>query len=255
MAGKRTKSREPLPPFVEPSFYFSNLSTHDALLAVVRHLVDKGSHIVYGTLGELGDADTIANLKFSFAERITVTDVNDLLSIHAKTGRAIVDVTLAEVGPGSADRNVIVRALSIPEAAVGTNRHPISIACDGRAFEPNVSPAQRKRAARDVMIFFTALVSALRPSYGAILFEYPLPCPYEVAERPDGFEFADCYLSKDYLDDSMTRHASNLRDNGQWLDIADGAIILTSGVFAEQPEVDGLPALAALAIVHVSATY
>jgi hypothetical protein len=44
------------------------------------------------------------------------------------------------------------------------------------------------------------------------------------------------------------------RDNGQWLDIADGAIILTSGLFAEQPEVDGLPALAALAIVRASAT-
>jgi hypothetical protein len=254
MAGKPANSEEPLPPFVEPSLYFSNLSTHDSLLAVICHLVDKGAHIIDVTRGELGDADATANLEFSFVERITVDDVNDLLSIHAKTGRAIADVTLAEVGQGSAGRNVIVRALSIPEAAVGTDHHPISIACDGRAFEPYVSPAQRRRAARDVLIFFTALVSALRPSYGAILFEYPLPCPYEVAERPDGFEFADCYMSKDYLDDSMTKHASNLRANGQWLDIADGAIILTSGVFAERPEVDGLPALAALAIVRASAT-
>jgi hypothetical protein len=253
MAGKQPKSRDPLPPFVEPSFYFSNLGTHDALLAVVRHLVGRGAHIIHATLGELGDADATANLQFSFAERITVTDVNDLLSIHAKTGRAIANVMVADVGPGSAGRNVIVKALSIPEAAVGTNRHPISIACDGRAFEPNVSPVQRKRAARDVMTFFTELVSALRPSYGAILFEYPLPCPYEVAERPDGFEFADCYLSKDYLNDSITGHAAKLRDNGQWLDIADGAIILSSGVFAEQPEVHGLPVLAAMAIVRASA--
>jgi hypothetical protein len=254
VAGKRSKPKEPLPPFVEPSFYFSNPSTHDSLLAVVHHLVDSGAHIIGGTLGELVDADASANLTFSFVERVAVDNINDLLSIHTKTGRAIADVTLAEVGQGSAGRNVIVRALSIPEAAVGTDHHPISIACDGRAFEPYVSPAQRKRAARYMLTFFRALVSALRPSYGAILFEYPLPSPYEVAERPDGFEFADCYLSKDYLDDSMTKHASNLRDKGQWLDTADGAIILTSGVFAEQPEVDGLPALAALAIVRASAT-
>jgi hypothetical protein len=254
MADKRAKSREPLPPFVEPSFYFAKLSTHDALLAVVRHLVDRGAHIIDGTLGELGDADAIADLKFSFVERIAVDDMSDLQSIQAEAGRAIADVTLADVGPGSAGRNVIVRALSIPEGAVGTDHHPISIACDGRAFEPYVRPAQRKRAARDVLTFFTALVSALRPSYGAIMFEYPLPCPYEVAERPDGFEFADCYLSKDYLDDSITKHASKLRGNGQWIDIADGAIILTSGVFAKQPEVDGLPASAAMAIVRASAT-
>jgi hypothetical protein len=254
MTGRTPKSREPLPPFVEPSFYFSNLSTRDALLAVARHLVDRGAHIIDGTLGELGDADAAADLKFSSVERIAVDNIDDLLSIQAKTGRALADVTLAEVGQGSAGRNVIVRALSIPEAAVGTDHHPISIACDGRAFEPNVSPAQRKRAARDMLTFFETLVSALRPSYGAILFEYPLPSPYEVAERPDGFEFADCYLSKDYLDGSITKHASNLRHNGQWLDSTDGAIILTSGVFAEQPEVDGLPALAAMAIVRASGT-
>jgi hypothetical protein len=254
MAGKPPKSRPPLPPFVEPSFYFSNLSTHGALLAVVRHLVDQGAHIVDGTLGELGDADMTASLTFSFVETFTVDDIDDLLSVHAKTGRIIAHVTLADVGPGSAGRNVVVRALSIPEAAVGTDHHPISIACDGRAFEPYVSPAQVKRAAHDVMIFFTGLVSALRPSYGAVLFEYPLPSPYQVAERPDGFEFADCYLSKDYLDVSITKHASSLRDNGQWLDIADGAIILTSGVFADRPQVDGLPALAAMSIVRVSAT-
>jgi len=75
-----------------------------------------------------------------------------------------------------------------------------------------------------------------------------------VAERPDGFELADCYLSNGYLDDSMTKHASNLRGNGQWLDTAAGAIILTSGLFAERPEFDGLPALAAMAIVRASAT-
>jgi hypothetical protein len=79
------------------------------------------------------------------------------------------------------------------------------------------------------MNFFTGLVSALCPSYGAILFEYPLPSPDQVAERPDGFEFADCYPSKDYLDDLITKHTSNLQDNGQWLDTTDGAIILTSG--------------------------
>jgi hypothetical protein len=241
-----------LPPFVEPSFYFAGLSSHDALLAVVRHLVDNGADIINGTLGEAGDADATANLKFSFAERVAADDIDDLLSVRAEKGRAIADVTLAGVGQGSAGRNVIVSALPIPEAAVGRDHHPISIACDGRAFEPQVSPAQRKRAARDVITFFTALVSALRPSYGAILFEYPLPCPYEVAERPDGFEFADCYLSSDYLDDSLTKHASRLRYNGQWLDVADGAIILTSGVFAGQPDVDGLPALAALAIVRAS---
>jgi hypothetical protein len=75
-----------------------------------------------------------------------------------------------------------------------------------------------------------------------------------VAERPDGFEFADCYLSKDYLDDSITKYASILCDGGQWIDTAHGAIILSSGVFAERPEVDGLPALAAMAIVRASAT-
>jgi hypothetical protein len=252
MAGRTPKPREPLPPFVEPSFYFSNLSTHDALLAVVCHLVDRGAHIIDGALGELGDADASADLKFSSVERVAVDGKDGLLSIHAKTGRAIADVTLADVGQGSAGRNAIVRALSIPEAAVGADHHPISIACDGRAFEPDVSRAQRKRAAGDVLAFFTELVSALRPSYGAILFEYPLPSPYEVAERPDGFEFADCYLSKGYLDDSMMKHASSLRDNGQWIDIAGGAIILTSGVFAERPEFDGLPALAAMAIVRAS---
>jgi hypothetical protein len=103
-----------------------------------------------------------------------------------------------------------------------------------------------------VMNFFTGLVSALCPSCGAILFEYPLPSPHQVAERPDGFEFADCYLSKDYLDNSITKHTSNLQNNGHWLDTTDSAIILTSGVFAEQPEIDGLPKLAAMAIVRAS---
>jgi hypothetical protein len=202
----------------------------------------------------LGDADATANLKSSFAERVAAEDINDLLSIHAELGRAIADVTLAGVGQGSAGRNVVVSALQIPEVAVGTDHHPISIACDGRAFEPYVSPAQWERAACDMLMFFTALVSALRPAYGAILFECPLPCPCEVAEQPDGFELADCYLSKDYLDDSITKHASELRDNGQWLDVAEGAIILTSGVFAQRPRVDALAALAALSIVRASAT-
>jgi hypothetical protein len=171
MAGRSPKSRGPLPPFVEPSFYFANLSIHDALLAVVRYLVDRGGHVIDGALGELGDADAAADLKFSSVERIAVDDIDDLVSSHATTGRVIADVTLAEVGQGSAGRNVIVRALAIPEAAVGTDHHPISIACDGRAFEPNVTPAQRKRAAGDILAFFTGLVSALQPSYAAILFE------------------------------------------------------------------------------------
>jgi hypothetical protein len=220
----------------------------------VTVVTDTGAHIINSTLGELGEADATASLTFSFVETIAVADIDDLLSAHSKTGRAIADVTLADVGRGSAGRNVIVRALPIPEAAVGTDHHPISIACDGRAFEPYASPAELKRAAGDVMSFFTGLVSGLRPSYGAILFEYPLPSPYQVAEQPDGFEFADCYLSKGYLDNSIMKHASKLRVNRQWLDIADGAIILTSGVFAERPEVDGLPQRAAMAIVRASAT-
>jgi hypothetical protein len=239
---------------VELAFYFSNLGTHDALIAVVRHLVDKGAYVIDGVLGELGDADTTADLKYSFVKRVAVDDIDDLLSIQAKEGRVIADVTLADVGQGSADRDVIVSALLIPDAAVGTDHHPISIACDGRAFEPYVSTARKKRAAHDVLAFFSELVSALQPSYGAIMFEYPLPSPGQVAEQPDGFEFADCYLSKDYLSDSLTKQAPSLRNHGQWLDVADGAIILTSGVFAQRPEVEGLSELAAMAIVRASAT-
>jgi hypothetical protein len=36
-----------------------------------------------------------------------------MLLVHAKTWRVIADVTLADVGPGSAGRNVIVKALSV----------------------------------------------------------------------------------------------------------------------------------------------
>lgn len=252
MPGKQARSREPLPPFVEPSLYFEDLTTHDALLRVVHHLLGRGAAVVSGVLGEPGDADASASLKSSSADRVTVADIDELLSAQATKGRAIAEVTLASAGQGCSGRDVIVSALSIPEAAAGADRHPVSIACDGRAFEPYAASSQRARAARDVLAFFADLAT-LQPSYGAIMFEYPLPSPYQVAERPDGFEFADCYLSNRYLSSAITRHAPTLRDGGQWRDVADGAIILTSGIFAEQPDVDVLPALAAQSIVRMSA--
>ncbi len=246
----RKASKPPRPPFVEPGFYFADRSTEEAFFLVVDHLLDRGATLTGEALvGQPGSADEVADLTYHEIDRVVLHTRDELSALRESGGRTIAGVTLSGVEPGSSGRDVQVRVLPIPDAAVGRDRHPIAIWCDGRAFEPDATSAARKRAAADVLELFTSAVAALSPSYAAILFEWPLPSPDEVNGRPDGFEFADCYLATDYVGTRQLRKLSSLLDGAYRTDLEHGTLFLTSGVFAQEPDAaDKVRTQAALAV-------
>ncbi|WP_158842331.1 hypothetical protein [Saccharothrix deserti] len=240
--------RAPRSPLVQPAFYFARRGTEEVFFAVVDHLIDRGGRVVDVVLGEVGAVDALADPVHDRIDRVAVRGRAELDSVRASTGRVIAGVGLADVGAGSSGRDVQVRVLPIPEAAVGRDHHPIAIWCDGRAFEPGAG-STRKRAAAGVLDLFTSVVVALSPSYGAILVEWPLPCPYEVGERPDGFEFADFYLATDYVGrEKLDKIAALASDRCTTL--PEGTLFLTSGLFGARAEsVEDIGTWAALAVV------
>jgi len=133
--------------------------------------------------------------------------------------------------------------------AVGRDHHPIAIWCDGRSFEADAPTSTRKRAAAGVLELFTSTLTALSPSWGSILFAWPLPSPSEVASRPNGFEFPDFCLSEKYVGKRKIQRIADLVDNSCITYLANGILVLTSGLFAPKPHnAEAVRVQAALAI-------
>jgi len=183
-------------------------------------------------LGEAGNSDSIGNLTFSRVDQVNIGDREELESLIRSAERTVAGVRLTNVGVGSSGRDIYVRVLPIPEEAVGRDRHPISLWCDGRAFEPDARPAVKKRAADGIISLFSSIIAALSPSYGAILVEWPLPCPYEILSRPDGFEFSDAYLGTNYVGESRIKSIA-ARFGGRKIQFENGMLFLSSGLFGE----------------------
>jgi hypothetical protein len=243
-------SQPPRTPFVEPAFYTGKQETELTLLALIRHLIGAGASLAgEGLLGEEGAADSTADPLYSAIDRVSIRNEKELLSHLEPGGRILVGVTLSGVPVGAAGRDVQVRMLPIAPAAVGQVRHPVAIWCDGAAFEPHASASKRTRAAADVRQLFESVTAALKPDYGAIEFAWPLPTPFDVAQQPDGFEFKDFYLSRDYLDPTAFTQVASAIDDEHRQPVAHGELFLTSGVFAPPPvRDDGAGTIAARAI-------
>jgi hypothetical protein len=170
------------------------------LLLLIEYLVEKGASLT-GTalLGGTGSPDEMADLIYDKIDRVPVESTDELIRLRRTTGRAVAGVPLKGVQPGGAGYDVDVRVLPIPENAVGYDRHPIAIWCDGAALEPGTPSATRARRSEELRDLFVSVVKELSPAYGSILISWPLPSPAEIAARPDGFEFSDFYVSADYV--------------------------------------------------------
>ncbi len=246
---RNESATSPRPPFAEPAFYFAERGTEDAFSLVVDYLAGKGASFSMALLGGKGNADEMDDLIQYEIERVSVANWRELETVRRATGRAVAGVTLSGVQPGGAGRDVEVRVLPISEGAVGIDRHPIAIWCDGSAFELHAPVAAKTRRSEDLLDFFVSTVAALSPAYGSLLISWPLPGPMEVAARPDGFEFADFYVSADYVG----RPAFNTMVSGIDLDhkknLDSGALFLTSGIFSSIPTMNiGVGKMAAEAI-------
>jgi hypothetical protein len=227
----------PRSPVIEPAFYVADTPSFDTFLHIVDHLITRGARVTgLAEVGHAGDLDELADPRYDGVDSFPVSSRADLVTLWRDTGRAPVRITLADAGPASSGRLVGLDVLPIPDAAVGHDRHPIALACDGRLFEPDTAPAARHPTAMAILELFTSTIEVLRPSYGAIQGEYPLPCPTQIAEEPSGFEFGDCYLSARYLgSDTLTRLADEI-PAAHLRPLADGALILTTSAYGTPAE-------------------
>ncbi|WP_322753644.1 hypothetical protein [Frankia sp. Cas3] len=242
----------PRPPFAEPAFYFAERGTEEAFSLVVEYLAEKGASFGMALLGGKGNADEMADLIQYEIERVSVANRRELETVRRATGRAVAGVTLSGVQPGGAGRDVEVRVLPIPEDAVGIDRHPIALWCDGSAFELHTPMAPKTRRSEDLLDLFVSVVAALSPAYGSLLISWPLPGPTEVAARPDGFEFADFYVSADYVGRPAFNKMTSAIDRDHQKSLDSGALFLTSGLFSSTPTRNiGVGRMAAGAIAAV----
>jgi hypothetical protein len=206
------------------------------LSLLVEYLVEKGASLT-GTalLGGTGSPDEMADLIYDKIDRVPVESTDELIRLRQTTGRAVAGVTLKGVQPGGAGYDVQVRVLPIPENAVGRDRHPIAIWCDGVAFESDTTSTKKAKRAKEILDLFVSVVTDLSPAYGSILISWPLPSPADVAARPDGFEFADFYVSADYLGRITIGKIEQAIDEHHRFDLGSGTLFLTSGLFSSPP--------------------
>ncbi|WP_239307873.1 hypothetical protein [Frankia sp. Cj3] len=252
---KKGSTNSPRPPLVEPSFYFAERDTEDAFSLVIDYLIEKGASFGAALLGGEGDVDEMADLIRYEIERVGIANQRELENFRRATGRVIAGVTLSGVQPGGAGRDVEVRILPISEDAVGLDRHPIAVRCDGIAFESYAPSSTRIRRSKDILDLFVSMVAALSPAYGSLLISWPLPSPTDVAASPDGFEFADFYVSADYVGRSAFSKMMRAVDMDHREILDGGTLFLTSGLFSSIPTRNiGVGSLAANAIAAARRT-
>ena len=229
--GRKPKT-DPRAPFAEPSFYFGERSSQEALVLLVEHLLSKGAALTGNVvLSESADLDAVADPTWASIRRAEVSGVDAIREIAANPTLSVVGVRLSNVVTYAGGRDVEVRLLPISDHAVGRDRHPIAIWCDGEPFERYVPVRRTQRAAAELLQLFTSVVDRLEPDYGAILFAWPLPSPSEIAERPDGFEFQDFFLGRRYVGDTTIQLTAQTVGSACSQSLASGSLYLTSGVF------------------------
>ena len=216
----------PRPPLVELSFYFAHQPSGVSLKDIV------GSACEYGaSLGSAWHRASIEDLD-SVAEpshadlRMGAPNTDDVGG--QIQGNPVVRVRLRGLFDYTGDVESEVGILSIPEALIGTDRHPVSVACDGIVFDSSSNNAEgRRRAAAEIISCFKFLVQHTRPSYSAILFEWPLLTPCQFVEEPDGFQLDYVYVDRNYLGDRRTDKILELADEAGQI-FADGVLVIAS---------------------------
>jgi hypothetical protein len=116
------------------------------------------------------------------------------------------DVCILLVGLENArgvDPHEILTYIEIPEDAVGSNHHPLSVwTCsdvfDAAGFSDDIKPVAYEMGQK-VYTRLVALVAALEPSYAAITAESPLRCPMELEQYRDSGSFRNFYMSTRFI--------------------------------------------------------
>jgi hypothetical protein len=244
----RPSLERPAPPFVELSFYLSDLPDDQGLRKLVGCLERRGASPTGRVMVHVPpDATMPFGGPTDFEQRQRrISGFEDLGRLSEEEGCRLVAVEVS--GLFSYDRGhfAIATLLRIGEHSVGSENHPVAVWASGDAFS---GPQGRRAmaAGAEVRTVFVELASCIEPSYGAITFDWPLGTPASIAADPKaGSDYRDFYLGRAYAGEGSLSRVEAAAAGLGIEHAGSGLFVFSTPAFGGPTGLDHRPAGAAL---------
>jgi hypothetical protein len=210
--------RPPTPPYLDLSFYYSNIAESDAFASLAMSLLARDARFIEASVIQgsgsrarhcgrdvLTSADTV--LPITSEEAI----LNALRNPDTKVSRLTVERALPHT-PGVEEHLTYIPLQT--ENAIREDQHPIVLVAEGDAWDfdsadPHAEQKHRRAcwAGREAYELLRALTMETRPAYAAIAVERTVESPADLRDAPEeatafsDFFVADGYVGGDAIDD------------------------------------------------------
>ena len=190
-------------PFLELSFYFTQLLSAQAYLRVITELSRLGASFTgeaYAHRGREIGHEPFASIHDRDLERVTVNTVADLVQMLDDADTRLVQTHMTEAVGLAQDAAEIVTYVAISPEAAPVDQHPVAIWTEGELFSGDLRQSESTKPA-GLLVYrrFRALLETLQPAYAAITNEYGMECPADLRRDPRSHAFRDFFVSGAYV--------------------------------------------------------
>jgi hypothetical protein len=244
----------PAGPFVELSFYFSDMPESSVMRLMVKSLLDRDAE--FAGVGNVHQGEGIkekpyAGIMESLLNEVRISSMDELDRILDDQNSRLVQIIMNRATGVNLHTSEILTFTSIsPEAAIH-DQHPIAIWTEGDLFSGTFIrhiTNQAKKFGKQIYQRFIELLPELNPAYAAITSEWGLECPFDLRHDPRSISFIDFYVSRSFIGSDGIESIRKRLSNYYQEVIADGIYIsgfeflnpLGIGIDSEQAEVNSM---------------
>ena len=197
--------RMPYGPFLEISFYFSNMPETAVIRLLVKSLLEQGAK--FTGIGKAHSGNNINGKPFdlitcSLLHEVSISSMYDVDRVLNDQDKRLIQIQMTNVTRPNPRTVEILTFLSISPEAANYDHHPITIWTEGGSFCGNFPQLYRGRVTQfgnKIYHFFIDILGKLYPDYAAITVEWPLECPYDLHQDPRSLSFKDFYISQPFI--------------------------------------------------------
>jgi hypothetical protein len=217
--------------FLSANFYYGALPEPEALLRLVRALLNLGATLTGEGYAHRGSG--IRALPFRgradlLPEPVPVRNIHELSQLLDNPDLRVVEVLFQNALSNNPRLAEVVSFEMIWSESALKDRHPVSIDTEGWLFDGPMRQSHPKRArglGRHVYRRFTALVAATRPIYGSITGETWMQCILDLHAEPKSAAFDDFYISEYAIGASGLKAIPDLYPGAFIEPLADGLYV------------------------------
>ena len=222
--------KEPSGELVEVDFYFSKLSSADAIKAVTRCCLNNGGEC--GSKIYLSQFNGARNAKFEgiYSDEETQLEVtgNDLLTHFSDENKRIVRVPVQRALGISKKSSDVVTFSGISASASQSDSHPVAIVAEGWVFSTPGYSREAAKAGKQCYRRFIDYCQNLQPDYAAILNENSLSCRHDLKRGRGKDCFCDFFVNSDVYGERLVSELEEMYSDSYLERSSEGLYVSTT---------------------------